>query len=466
MHDSIIISQDAAAIDDLRDHIAGEVFTPGDPEYDRARAGFNLVFDQHPALVVMATRADDVFEAVCYAAERGLDIAVQATGHGVAGGADGALLINTARMTGVAIDPAARTARIEGGTQWGEVLAAAQTHGLAPLLGSSTTVGAVGYTLGGGFGWLGRKYGLSCDNVVSFEVVTAECEQLTVSAEENAELFWGLRGGGGGLAVITAMTVRLFPVAAVYGGQLIYPAESAAAVLRRWRDWLPGLPDEMSTSVKIMNLPDLPFIPEPLRGRTVVVLSGCYCGPVDEGAALIDGWRAWQTPFIDAFRVMPFAEAATISQDPEEPMPGVTTGAWLRELSDETIDTLVRYGTLQEGRAPLVFTEVRHAGGAVAGAGATPSAFGHRDAELLLAAVGMAPTPPARDAVKGYIGRMLAALQPALAGTVYMNFLEGDEKNERVRQGFPAETLARLAALKARYDPANRLNRAMVIPTE
>lgn len=464
MHDSIIISQDAAAFDDLRDHITGDVITPGDPEYDSARAGFNLIFDQHPALVVMATKSDDVFEAVCYAAERGLDIAVQATGHGVVGGADGALLINTSRMNGVTIDPAARTARIEAGTQWGRVLAAAQEHGLAPLLGSSVTVGAVGYTLGGGFGWLGRKYGLSCDNVVSLEVVTTECEQLIASAEENTELFWGLRGGGGGLAVVTAMTVRLFPVSTVYGGQLIYPAESAAGVLRRWRDWLPGLPDEMSTSVKIMNLPDMEFIPAPLRGRTLTVLSGCYCGLVDEGAALMDEWRAWQPPMIDAFRVMPFAEVAAISQDPEEPAPGVMTGAWLRDLSDETIDTLVRYGTLQEGRAPIIFTEVRHAGGAVGRAGAEPSAFGHRDTELLMAVVGMAPAPPVREAVNAYIGRMKAALQPALTGTVYLNFLVGDEKNEHVRDGYPAETLARLSALKDKYDPANRLNRAMVIP--
>lgn len=457
-----VLAPDALAA--LRGIVSGAVVVPGDPDYDTARAGFNLAFEHHPALVVMAESAGDVVAAVRFAVAHDLDIAVQATGHGVVRAADGALLLNTSRLTGVTIDPAARTARILAGTKWGQVLPTAQAHGLAPLLGSSPTVGAVGYTLGGGLGWLGRKYGLAADSVVSFEVVTAEGEQLLASDGENADLFWGLRGGGGGLAIVTAMTVQLFPVQTVYGGVLVYPGEMAAAVLRRWRDWLPALPDEMTSAVKIINVPDLEFAPPPLRGKTVTLLEGCYCGSPDEGAALINDWRAWQAPLIDQFGPMPFAEVARISNDPADPVPSLASGAWLRELSNAAIDTLVRYATLQVARVPLIYAEVRHAGGAIRRADAAASAFGHRDAELLLATVGMIPAPPLRDVLGGYIGGMLAELAPALTGTVYMNFLEGDEKNERVRDGFPAQTLARLAVLKARFDPVNRLNRAMALP--
>lgn len=465
MLDLTLLSLEAAAIHNLRDQIAGEVIAPDDPEYDDARACFNLLVDQRPALVVMATGADDISHAVRFAADHGLDVAVQATGHGVVSAADGALLINTSRMTDVSIDPEARTAHVQCGAPWGLVLAAGESWGLAPALGSSTGVGAVGYTLGGGFGWIGRKYGLASDSAVSFEVVTADGEQRVASATENPDLFWGLRGGGGGLAIVTAMTVRLFPVQMIYGGRLIYPIEAAADVMRRWRDWLPGLPDEMSTSVKIMNVPDKDHFPAPMRGKTFVILSGAWCGPVPEGAAFIDEWRQWRAPLVDAFRVMPFIEADDISQDPREPVPGLPTTAWLRHMDDETIDTLVRYGTLQEGRAPLIFTEIHYAGGAIARNGVAPSAFGDRDSRLLLRAVCMAPTPQAEDAAHAYFNRMHAALQPAKSGTAYMNFLDGHEKNERIREGYPPETLARLAALKMKYDPANRLNRAIAIPT-
>ena len=458
-----ISALDPTAIDTLRGQLTGWAIAPGDPAYDHARAAFNLTVDQQPALVVMAATAGDVAAAARFAAAHGLDLAVQATGHGVIRPANGALLINLAELSGVTIDPAARTARVLGGTKWGAVLAAAQAHGLAPLLGSSPTVGAVGYTLGGGFGWLGRKYGLACDSAESFEVVTADGRPLTASAAENDDLFWGLRGGGGAPAIVTAMTIRLFPVTTVYGGGLVYPGEMAADVLRRWRDWLPTLPDEMTSAVKIMNVPDMEMAPPPLRGRTVVMLIGCHCGPVAEGAALLGHWRDWRAPEMDWFAPMPFAAAAAISQDPEQPTPGLITGAWLRALDDATVDTLAHYGTLQAGRVPLIFVEVRHAGGAVARAATPAGAFGHRDAELLLDAVGMVPAPPLRAVVNDYLGRMKADLGPALAGTVYMNFLEGEEAVARAADGFPPETLARLRALKARYDPDGRLNRGIIV---
>jgi hypothetical protein len=454
---------DPNVIDDLRGRVSGQVVLPGDAGYDQARFTWNVIVDQQPALVVMAADAGDVAAGVRFAADHNLDIALQGTGHGIVRPADGALLINTAGMAGVAVDPQARTARINAGTKWGEVLEKTQVHGLAPLLGSSPTVGAIGYTLGGGLGWLGRKYGLATDSVVSFDVVTADGEERTVSADENLELFWGLRGGGGSLAAVTAMTVRLFPVETVYGGILIYPAPMAADVLRRWRDWIQDLPDEMTSAVKIMNVPDLDVAPPPLRGQTVAILEGCYCGPLEEGEALLKTWRDWQAPIMDMFGPMPFSQVAQISQDPPDPMPSFITSEWLRELDDQAVDIITRYATLQEGQVPLIFIEVRHTGGAIGRVSAEDSAFGHRDVELLLQAVGLAPEPPLWQALSGYTDRLRADLQPWLASKVYMNFLEGEESVARVRDGFPAETFARLSALKTKYDPHNRFNRAMAI---
>lgn len=451
----------ATAVAGLRRRLSGRVVAPEASEYDDARAGWNLTFDQRPALVVMAADAGDVAAAVRFAADHDLDIAVQATGHGPVRPADDALLINTADMTGVSIDPAARTARVAAGASWAAVLAATQTHGLAPLLGSSPAVGAVGYTLGGGLGWLGRKYGLACDSVVDFDVVTADGETLTASADENADLFWGLRGGGGGLAVVTAMTIRLFPVSTVYGGVLVYPAGAAADVLHRWAEWLPTLPDEMGSAVRIINVPDTDDAPPDMRGRTLVMLQGCHCGVEDEGAELVRAWRDWRAPLVDQFGPMSFADVARISNEPTDPMPSHTTGAWLRGLSDDAVKTVVRYATLKVAPVPLIFIEIRHVGGAAGRA--ADSAFGYRADELLLQAVSLVPRPSLRPVMIGYTDSLMRDLGPALTGRVYMNFLEGDEKKARVRDGYPPPTLARLAALKAQYDPADRLSRAMAI---
>lgn len=445
---------------ELRATVAGAVFAPGDAGYDDARRGWNLRVDAHPAVVVEAADADDVAVAVGYARRVGLSLAVQATGHGTVRPADGALLLRTGRLNGVAVDPVAQTARIEAGVQWGAVLAAAQPHGLAPLLGSSPTVGAVGYTLGGGLGWLARKHGLSADAVVRFEVVTVDGERRVASATEHPELFWGLRGGGGALGVVTAMTVRLFPVTDVYAGNLYYPAEAAPEVFARWRAWIADAPDELTSSVLVMNYPPFPDVPEPLRGTSFAIVRGCWCGDLDDGAGLLRYWRDWRAPVLDQFAAMPFAEAARISHDPEDPMPAFFSGAWMRDLDADATEAIVAHALPQGGPPALAFAEVRHVGGAVARVPAEASAYGHRDAEFLLSLVGAAPTPQAHAAGAALIGRLQAALAPALTGGVYMNFLEGDESRARVRDGFAPGGYERLARLKARYDGAHVLRHA------
>lgn len=445
----------APAAAQLQTEIAGQVILPGDPGYDEARLAWNRKVIQYPAVIVVARSAQDVVAAVNFARRQNLGIAVQATGHGNVRPADNCLLLLTREMSGVEINPFAQTARVEAGAKWGAVLAAAQEHGLAPLLGSSPTVGAVGYTLGGGLGWLGRKFGLSIDHVLAFEIVTADGHLLTASSTENSDLFWGFRGGGGSLGIVTAMTIRLLPVTQVYAGNLYYPAPMAGEVFRHYRRWIASAPDELTSSVLFMNYPPMPQLPDFLRGQSFAIVRGCYCGDVAAGEGLLRHWRDWQAPLLDDFKTISFAEAATISNDPQDPMPAFNSGAWLRELSDGAIDAIVDYAQGSGGASPLIFAEVRHAGGAIGRATVDSSVFGNRDAELLLSLVGLTPTEAAHHHLVEYVGMLKDALRPALTGGVYMNFLEGEESQQRIRDGLVAGGYERLNQLKAEFDPEN-----------
>lgn len=452
-----------SSVAELRAQVAGAVIMPGDVGYDEARAAWNLVIDQYPAVIVRVESAADVSAAVRFAGAQGLGVKVQATGHGASREADGAMLVLTAGLTELRIDAEAQTAWVGAGLMWRPVLAKAQEAGLAPLLGSSPGVGAVGYTLGGGVGWLARKYGLASDSVLAFEVVLGDGRIVRASEDENADLFWGLRGSAGSLGIVTAMEIRLFPVSMVYGGNLLYPVTRAREVLRRYRDWIAALPDAMTTSVVLLNVPPLPDVPEMLRGQSFAVVRGAYAGPAAEGAALMDHWRQWQSPVIDMFQEMPFAAAAGISMDPEGPMPGAGTSVWMDELSDEAIDVLIRYGTPQGGPPAIVSTEVRHLGGAIAQAEGVTSAYSLRNESLVLHAVGITPTPEAFTHVMGQLAGLRAALAPYLTGSVYPNFLEGEEKWARTADAFSPEVLEQLQAVKTKYDPQNIFRYALDI---
>ncbi len=454
-------------VEQLKSSIQGDVFLPTSPAYDEARLAWNRKVEQHPALIVDAQCADDVVRAVTFANEQEMELAVQATGHGNVRPADGCLLILTRKMTAVEIDAATQTASVEAGVKWGAVLAAAQGHGLAPLLGSSPTVGAVGYTLGGGLGWLGRKYGLSLDNVVAFDVVTMDGQLRRASTSEHSDLFWGLRGGGGSLGIVTSMTIRLFPVSEVYAGNLFYPVSMARSVFQHYRQWIETAPDELTSSVLVMNYPPVPQLPDFLRGQSFVLVRGCYSGDIAEGERLLAHWRSWQAPLVDDFKTIPFSAAATISADPVDPMPAFNTGAWLHALTDEAIDAIVDYATGRGNPSPLIFAEVRHAGGAIRRQAADGSVYGNRDAELLLSLVGVVPTTEAQAQLVHYTDELKSALRPALTGGVYMNFLEGEESRQRIRDGLRPGGYEQLARLKGRYDPDNRLRYGFnVTPTD
>lgn len=435
--------------------VRGAVVFPGDAGYDQARASWNLATDQRPAAVVRAADADDVAAAVRFAAGRGLGVAIQCTGHGVARPADGGLLVLTEALDAVQIDPQARTARIEAGVQWGTVLEKAAPFGLAPLLGSSPGVGAVGFTLGGGLGWLARRHGLAADHVRWFEVVTADGVLRRTSAVESPGLFWALRGGGAGsLGAVTAMKIELMPVDVVYGGSLFYDESQAQEVAARYVEWIANAPDELTSSLVFMNFPPLDMVPEPMRGRSFVVVRGCHCGPVEDGEASLRFWRDWRTPDLDFFGPMPFAQAAAISNDPVDPMPAGTTSEWLRDLDKGTVDILLEHA-FPAGPRPILFLEVRHVAGAMNRIPPDEAAYGSRHGSLLMEAIGPVPTPETAAALTEQLARLRERVRPSTAGGVYLNFLEGSERFARSAEAFTPAGYQRLQQLKRELDPQN-----------
>jgi hypothetical protein len=446
----------ATAVSQLQNQLTGTVYQPGDEGYDPARMPWNVTFAaQRPALVVMAAGVDDVVAAINFANEQDLGIAVQGTGHGVTQLPDGALLINTAGMKNVTIDPGAKTAYVEAGAVWGDVLGPAQEAGLAPLLGSSPGVGAVGYTLGGGMGWLVRKYGLAADHVRYFNVVTADGQQRRASAGENSDLFWGLCGGRATFAVITGMEIDLFPVTMVYGGSLVYPAPLARPILERYREWIETAPEELTTSVALMNIPDMPGLPEMLRGQSVVMVRACYCGPMEEAESHFQTWAEGPEPVANMMGPLPFSQVAMISQDPEDPMPGYVSNRWLDVLNDDVLDAIIGHTFIADGPPPLVFSEVRHVAGAKGRVAAGRNAIDHRQEGLVLEALGITPTPELYEMVHGYTDRYLGALASHSRG-VYPNFIEGPGAQKLVDEAFSPATRQRLKDLKAKVDPQNR----------
>jgi FAD/FMN-containing dehydrogenase len=288
-----------------------------------------------------------------------------------------------------------------------------------------------------------------------FEVVTADGQLRIVSDNENAGLFWGLRGGGGSLGIVTCMTIKLYPVTQVYAGNLFYPVSLAGDVFRHYRSWIAGAPDELTSSVLIMNYPPLPVLPEMIRGQSFAIVRGCYCGSIAAGEDYLRYWREWQQPLIDDFKIIPFSQAAVISNDPVDPMPSFQTGAWLRELSDPAIDAIVHYAGGLDRPHTLVFAEVRHAGGAIQRVPTRSTVFGNRDAELFLWLVGVAPTTNEHQQLVSYLDTLKTQIRPYLTGGVYMNALEGIESQQRIRHGLIPGGYEQLAKLKASVDPDN-----------
>ena len=446
----------------LRTRIQGDVVLPDDAGYDRARRAWNLNAHHEPAVVVLAEHASDVVGAVRFARELGLGVGVMATGHGTGSPCDGGVLINTSRMLGVAVDPVARVARVAAGAVWDDVVGAAAPHGLAGLPGSSTKVGVVGYTLGGGFGWLGRRYGLAAHSVTRAEVVLANGELVTASPDEHPDLFWGIKGGTGNLGIVTALEFALHPVRQIYGGDLYYPLERSRDVLEFFAGWSRSAPPELSSAATFRRFPPLPIVPEPLRGSALVAIRGCFCGDPTEGRALIDQARnALGAAAMDTFGVMPAAAMDTISMDPVDPLGAANHTELLRDLTPGAIDALLELAG-PDSSSPLVMLEVRQLGGALSGPAGALSPLAHSSAAFSLNAIGVTPTPAQSAVVKAHLGTVATRLGPYTTGETYLNFLDLEgATRDRVRAAYSAADWGRLVGLKRQYDPQNvfRFNR-------
>jgi FAD/FMN-containing dehydrogenase len=427
-----------------------EILTfPGDPGWDDARRAWNLAIDQRPAAVATPETVDDVVAAVDHARTVGLRVAVQGTGHGARHDLrDGTLLINTSRMTGVEIDADARVARVAAGTIWSDVVDAAVEHGLTALHGSAHDVGVVGYTLGGGVGWLARRHGLSSSSLLSAQVVTADGAIVRADGETNPELFWALKGGGGNFGVVTEVEIALFPVTEVFAGWLVWPMERADEILAAWGEWTRSAPEEVTSIGRLLQLPPIPEVPEPLRGRQVVVVEAAYLGDETSGRELLRPLLELEHE-LDTFGTVPARALTELHQDPPAPVPGVGDGMLL-EAFDAAAAAAIVDAAAMDGTAPLVSVEIRHLDGALGRPDPNGGALSLMVAPYGLYAIGspMGPVTPA--AIDERLGELRAAAAPWLSRSTYFNFADRDVD---VADLYPGRAAERLAAIRAQVDP-------------
>ena len=449
------------SVAELAQALRGELIRPGDAAYDEARAIWNGAHDRRPALIVRCAGTADVIRAIEFARSEDLLVAVRGGGHSIPGFStvDDGIVIDLSPMRGIRVDPVARTVRAQPGVTWAELDHETQAFGLAVTGGLVSSTGIAGFTLGGGIGWLMRKHGLACDNLVAADVVTADGQLVHASAVENEELFWGLRGGGGNLGVVTSFEFRLHPVGpTVLGGAIFYPGDRAEEILRFYREWVRDVPDELTTLVSLATAPPAPFLPEAWHGRRVVVIPALHAGPVQDGERAVRALRELGEPIADLLGPLPYAAQQSLLDALWGPgAHNYFKAGWMRGLDDAAIDTLVRHH--ESVTSPTTEIHVHHMGGAVAQVPAGATAFGDRSAPFLLNIAASTPTADGFDAAVAWTQALYRALEPALTGGTYVNFLSA-EGEERVQAAYGADTYARLAALKQAYDPANvfRLN--------
>jgi FAD/FMN-containing dehydrogenase len=429
----------------------------------KARVAWNLAADQRPEAVAFVESADDVAKVVSFAVEHDLRVAGQSTGHGAVALAplDDTILIKTERMRGIEIDPEARTARVEAGALVLELSEAAQAHGLSSMPGSAPDVGVIGYTLGGGLSWLGRRYGFACNRVLAIELVSAAGELRTVNAENDPDLFWALRGGGGGYAIVTAVQLDLIPIGDIYAGALLFPAEVGAEAVRTYRDWAAGVSDDVTSVVRFLRPPPVPDVPEQLRNVPLLTIDAACIGGQAAGEATIAPLLEIGEPIMNTFGQIPTEGLCRIHMDPEQPVPGLGHHQVIRELPDEAIDAFTELAGPDSG-TPLLLTELRQLGGALGRPDASGGALSHIDAEFAMFGVGLPMTPELGEAIEAQLNRFDDAMRPWAAEGGYFNFAERPCDADAI---LPPDVCSRLAEVKRHYDPDNLIvaNHAVAI---
>ena len=435
--------------------IAGRVATPNDGDWDQARMAWNLAADQHPEAVAFIESADDAAAVVRFAAENDLRVTAQGSGHGALSlrPLEGTILVKTERLRGIEVDAGAQTARVEAGVLSVELAEAAGAHGLASLPGSSPDVCVTGYTLGGGLSWFGRRYGFACNRLRAVELVTADGEARTVDAETEPDLFWALRGGGGSYGVVTALHLNLVPVAEAYGGALLFPADVGAEGVRAYRDWAAGVSEDVTSVVRFLRPPDIPDVPEFLRGKALLTIDAACIGDQAAGEAAIAPLREIGEPILDTFGQIPAPALCHIHMDPEQPVPGLGHHRALRELSDEAIEAFVGVAGPDSG-TPLLLTELRQLGGALGRPDPDGGALSHLDAGWVMYGVGMVMGPEMAEAVSGGLDRMHEAMEPWGADGGYFNFADRPCDSDAI---LPPDVCSRLAEVKRQWDPDGRI---------
>ncbi len=427
------------------------ILTPAEHDWDDARKAWNLAVDQQPAAIARPGSAAEVVAAVEFARRHSLRVAAQGTGHSAAplGSLADTLLVKTEAMQQVSIDPVARTGRVAAGALWQPVVDAAGEHGLAALAGSSPNVGVVGYTIGGGMGWLSRTYGLSANNVESVELVTADATLVRADGCREPDLFWALRGGGGSFGIVTALEIRLFPISSVYAGLLWWPAEAATEVLQAWRELTQSaVPDEFTTAARLMRFPAVGDVPASLRGRSFVVIDVIHLGAKHEADSILKPLRALN-PVTDTMQMMPAPALGHLHMDPEHPVPSVGDGLTLETLPADAINMAVGEFNSPEGAA-LLAIELRQIGGEMRRARPQNGAVAAVDADYALYALGAAPSPAAAVAAKAGVTAVIAAMSRWAAPQMYLNLADTSRDPACF---WSAAAYDRLRRIKAAVDP-------------
>ncbi len=451
---------DTAAVDQLKSQIQGRLLLPGDDGYDEARTIWNAMIDRRSALIVSCASAADVQQAVAFAAAHGLLLAVRGGGHNIAGNAvcDNGLMIDLSPMKAVTVDATARRAGVEPGATLGDVDQATQAHALATPTGINSTTGIAGLTLGGGFGWLSRKLGLTIDNLVSAEVVTADGNSVRASATENADLFWGIRGGGGNLGVVTSFEFQLHPLGPeVLCGPIVFPADQAKSVLRQYREFVATAPDELTVWVVLRKAPPLPFLPEEVHGKDVVVLAACYAGDVAEGERLVAPIRGFGDSYGEHIGPAPYADFQTAFDPLLVPR---VRNYWkshnFMELSDEVLEIAI--DAAAQVPSPHCEVILAQLGGETSRVAPDATAYHHRGANFVLNVHGRWETAQEDEKGIAWARGLFNATAPFATGGVYVNFMT-EEEGERVAAAY-GPNHQRMVQLKKKFDPTNlfRLN--------
>jgi hypothetical protein len=435
-----------ATINELRLSLEGELLRPGEDGYDQARSLWNALFDRRPALVVRCAGVADVISSIEFARTHRIPVAVRGGGHNVAGSGacDRGLLLDLSRLRNVQVDPVGRTARAESGLTWGELDRETQAFGLATTGGICSAVGIAGLTLGGGFGWLMRKYGLALDNLLSVDVVSADGQLRTASPTENADLFFGVRGAHSNFGVVTSLEYRLHPVGpTVLAGMVVHPLDRGGEVLRFYRDYTSQAPEELGAWAALLTSPD---------GDPMVAVLACYVGPTEAGEEVVRPLKDFGPPMADMIQPMPYVQAQSLI---DEAFPRGRCSYWksnlLRELGDDAIDALV--GGFREVTSPCSSVLVEQLGGAVSRVGNDETAFGQRASPYDLVIMPMWSDPAESEKHIRWADELWRAIQPSSSGGVYVNYL-GNEGAERVKAAY-GTNYERLVTLKNRYDPEN-----------